>query len=138
MKTPQEYREKLLQEKIVTLPSGLECSIRAVPTMVILDLTQKAESDRKGLDEFMTENLAETLDAVIPSSVVSPTIRPARKAGEETIDEDALFLDELVIGDLNVLFLQIMDISGISKEDIEKQLSFRGKRTRKKRSNSSQ
>jgi len=128
IKTPQEYREKVAKSNKITLPSGLECEIRPVPTIIILELSQMAEKDQIALDKYIVKNFAEALDAVVPSSVVSPTILPARKPGDSTIDENALFLDELVIGDLNELFLEIVRISGIKKEDIEKYESFPGQR----------
>jgi hypothetical protein len=123
MKTPQEYREKVAKITTIELPSGLECKIRPVPSMVILELTNQAEAEKLSLDEFLQRNFNDSLDAVIPSSVVSPKLLPARKEGEE-LDENALFLDELVIGDLNFLFTEIVKISGISKEDVEKYKSF--------------
>ncbi len=126
MKTPQEYREKILEnEREIKLPSGLICKIRPVPTLKILELTQKAEDKKQELDVFMRQNFREALNTVVPSSVVSPTILPAREAGDTfEIDEDALYLDELIIGDLNKLFLKVVEISGISAEETEGYQNF--------------
>ena len=136
IKTPQEYREKISQIKTIVLPSGLECKIRPVPTMKILEMTQDAKMENLALDQYLMKNFTESLNAVIPSSVVSPTLKPAREAGDMNIEEDALFLDELVLGDLNTLFLEIVKISGIKKEDIEKYQSFPEQREREGNSDS--
>jgi len=136
IKTPQEHREKISQIKTIVLPSGLECKIRPVPTMKILEMTQDAKMENLALDQYLMKNFTESLNAVIPSSVVSPTLKPAREAGDMNIEEDALFLDELVLGDLNTLFLEIVKISGIKKEDIEKYQSFPEQREREGNSDS--
>lgn len=130
IKTPQEYREKIMQIRTIILPSGLECTIRPVPTMKILEMTQLAKEERISLDKYLMKNFAEALNTVIPSSVVSPKILPAREAGSTETDEDALFLDELVIGDLNQLFLEIVKISGVSEKEIAKYEPFPEKRYR--------
>ena len=124
IKTPQEYREKVTKQKKIVLPSGLECVIRPVPTMLILELTQVAEKFETTLDKYLLQNFVEALDSVVPSSVVSPTILPSRQPGDTSIDENALYLDELIIGDLNELFLEIVKLSGIEKEDVERFKSF--------------
>lgn len=129
MKTPREYREKVKQTKTITLPSGLDVEILPVPTLVILGLTTKADAANVELDKYMTQNFTETLNEVIPSSVVYPVILPVRETGQEPTD-DALFLDELTIGDLNYLFTEIVLLSGISEKEIESYQSFPGDRDR--------
>ncbi len=126
IKTPQEYREKIASDiKEIKLPSGLICKIRPVPTLKILELTQKAEDSKQELDQFMRQNFREALNTVVPSSVVSPTMLPAREAGDTSeLDENALYLDELIIGDLNEIFLRIVEISGISAKENQEYQKF--------------
>jgi len=124
MKTPQEYREKIQITVETKLPSGLVCQIRPVPTMIILGLTENASKDKTSLDEYLNTHYTETLDEVIPSSVVSPKMLPSRKTGSTETNEDALYVDELIIGDIKELFLQIVKISGIAAEEIEKYETF--------------
>ena len=138
IKTPQEYRKKISEIKTIELPSGLECKIRPVPTMVILEMTQLAQAEKISLDKYLVDNFTESLNAVIPSSVVSPMLKPAREAGSTEIDENALFLDELVIGDLNQLFVEIVKISGISEKEIERYDSFPERHDRKVNSDNSE
>ena len=124
MKTPQEYREKVQLTTTVRLPSGLECQIRPVPTMIILGLTENAAKDKASLQEYLNTHYTEALDEVIPSSVVSPKMLPSRKLDSKETSEDALFIDELIIGDIKELFVQIVKISGIAAEEIEKYETF--------------
>ena len=130
MKTPQEYREKVKQVKTLELPSGFEVVIQAVPTLIILDLVNKADEADIDLDKYMTKHFAEALSLVIPSSVLRPKMLPVRETGQE-IAKDALYVDELHIGDLNFLFAEIVKLSGISEKEIEKHQSFLEQRDRK-------
>jgi len=125
MRTPREYRKKTRVTKKVVLPSGLECEIRAVPSMQLMNLTVKAEKEGIDLEQWLREHVNEALNVILPSSVVEPKILPARKAGEETIEpDDALFIDELVMSDLNTLFLEIVKMSGVEEEVLQEYESF--------------
>lgn len=118
MKTPQEYREKVSQSKTITLPSGLECSIRGMPPLTLLQFTAEAQIDSEALEDYMRKNMVEVLQTVLPSSVVSPTLLPPLGVGEIRRD-DVLYLDELTIPDLVALLQGIVDVSGIDKEKLQ-------------------
>lgn len=118
MKTPQEYREKVSQNKVIILPSGLECSIRGMPPLKLLQFTAESQVSGDALEEYMRKNMVEVLQEVLPSSVVSPTLLPPLEVGEPKRD-DALYLDELTIPDLIALLQGIVDVSGIDKEKLK-------------------
>jgi hypothetical protein len=92
--------------------------------MIILGLTENAAKDKASLQDYLNTHYTEALDEVIPSSVVSPKMLPSRKLGSKEISEDALFIDELIIGDIKELFVQIVKISGIAAEEIEEYENF--------------
>lgn len=130
MKTPQEYRKKTQQHSLITLPSGLECLIQPVPTLILLGMIEEAEENKMELNDYLNANFTETLNKVLPSSVISPKIIPVLKPGDDH-PEDALSVDEIILGDLNKLFAEIIRLSGISKQEVEEYQSFPEKSDRK-------
>lgn len=116
--TPQEYREKVTKEKPIQLPSGLKCVIRGMPPLKMLQFTAEAQASGENLEHYIRRNMSEVLLSVLPSSVVSPTILPPQELGDVK-NEDALYIDELSMGDLVDLLRKIVEVSGIDKEKLD-------------------
>ena len=114
IKTPQEYREKIVTEKPIQLPSGLKCVIRGMPPLKMLQFTAESQGSGENLEDYLRKNMVEVLLSVLPSSVVSPMVLPPREIGEE-LNKDALYIDELSMGDLVDLLANIVAISGIDE-----------------------
>lgn len=118
IKTPQEYREKVTKEKSIQLPSGLKCVIRGMPPLKMLQFTAESQGSGENLEDYLRKNMVEVLLSVLPSSVVSPMVLPPREPGEE-LNKDALYIDELSMGDLVDLLAKIVSISGIDEEKLK-------------------
>jgi len=116
--TPQEYRKNITKEKPIQLPSGLKCVIRGMPPLKMLQFTAEAQASGGELEDYIRKHMVDVLLSVLPSSVVSPMILPPLKLGDVK-NEDALYLDELSMGDLVDLLAKIVEISGIDKEKLD-------------------
>jgi len=111
--SPEEYRKA--KTKIVSVPSGYNFKIRKMTPEVADALLKKLATK----EELPPETLPELIELVLPACVIEPKI----VASEGT--SEALSVDELDPGDKIVLFMEVIDFSGLSAAAERARKSFR-------------
>mgnify|MGYP000120728850 CR=1 FL=1 len=116
----EEYRKQLY--KVVEVPSGFKFKIRKL-TMRAFKIVMEAAPPKKPGESISFEDIdfgefAEAVPKVLLECVVEPKLA-------EKPSKNRLSVYELDAVDQQVLFMEIIKLSGLTEENLEKLRSFR-------------